>query len=72
MAKKNTEQTKQRLLLNAEAFGFGPTAAIADCFPFLKERFSTIGFIGSGHTLDLQRPLAYDAIHDVSRSKETH
>ncbi len=70
MAKKNTEQTKQRLLLNAEAFGFGPTAAIADCFPFLKERFSTIGFIGSGHTLDLQRPLAYDAIHDVSHLSE--
>jgi hypothetical protein len=70
MAKKNTEQTKQRLLLNAEAFGFGPTAAIADCFPFLKVRFSTIGFIGSGHTLDLQRPLAYDAIHDVSHLSE--
>ncbi|MDQ5932876.1 MAG: hypothetical protein QG574_160, partial [Cyanobacteriota bacterium erpe_2018_sw_21hr_WHONDRS-SW48-000092_B_bin.40] len=33
MARKNTEQTKPRLLLNAEAFGFGPTAAIADCFP---------------------------------------
>lgn len=70
MAKKNTEQTKKRLLLNAEAFGFGPTAAIADCFPFFREYFSTIGFIGSGHTLDLQRPLAYDAIHDVSHLSE--
>lgn len=67
MAKKNIEQTKQRLLLNAEAFGFGPTAAIADCFPFLKQRFGSIGFIGTGHTLDLQRPLAYNAIHDVSQ-----
>lgn len=66
MARKNTEQTKPRLLLNAEAFGFGPTAAIADCFPFLRKHFSTIGFVGTGHTLDLQRPLAYDAIHDVS------
>jgi hypothetical protein len=70
MAKKNIEQTKQRLLLNAEAFGFGPTAAIADCFPFLKQRLGTIGFIGTGHTLDLQRPLAYDAIHDVSQLRE--
>ena len=66
MARKNTEQPKQRLLLNAEAFGFGPTAAIADCFPFLRKHFSTIGFVGTGHTLDLQRPLAYDAIHDLS------
>jgi|JI6StandDraft_1071083.scaffolds.fasta_scaffold00109_5 hypothetical protein len=71
MARKNTEQTKPRLLLNAEAFGFGPTAAIADCFPFLRKHFSTIGFAGTGHTLDLQRPLAYDAIHDVSQLEET-
>lgn len=71
MARKNTEQTKPRLLLNAEAFGFGPTAAIADCFPFLRKHFSTIGFAGTGHTLDLQRPLAYDAIHDVSLLEET-
>lgn len=70
MARKNTEQTKPRLLLNAEAFGFGPTAAIADCFPFLRKHFSTIGFVGTGHTLDLQRPLAYDAIHDASQLKE--
>lgn len=70
MARKNTEQTKPRLLLNAEAFGFGPTAAIADCFPFLRKHFSTIGFVGTGHTLDLQRPLAYDAIHDASQLEE--
>jgi hypothetical protein len=70
MARKNTEQTKPRLLLNAEAFGFGPTAAIADCFPFLRKHFNTIGFVGTGHTLDLQRPLAYDAIYDVSSLSE--
>ncbi len=70
MARKNTEQTKPRLLLNAEAFGFGPTAAIADCFPFLRKQFSTIGFVGTGHTLDLQRPLAYDAIYDASQLSE--
>lgn len=70
MARKNTEQTKPRLLLNAEAFGFGPTAAIADCFPFLRKHFSTIGFVGTGHTLDLQRPLAYDAIYDANQLSE--
>lgn len=70
MARKNTESTKPRLLLNAEAFGFGPTAAIADCFPFLRKHFSTIGFVGTGHTLDLQRPLAYDAIYNASHLSE--
>lgn len=55
-----------RLLLNAEPFGFGPTAAIADVFPFLRGHFAQMGYVGSGHTLDLQRPLAYDAIHDLS------
>ncbi|MBS1993005.1 MAG: hypothetical protein JSS83_20950 [Cyanobacteria bacterium SZAS LIN-3] len=55
-----------RLLLNAEAFGFGPTAAIADCFPHLRKLFGTIGYVGKGHTLDLQKPLSYDAIHDLA------
>jgi hypothetical protein len=34
--------------------------------PHLRERFNTIGFMGSGHTLDLQRRLPYDAVHDSS------
>ena len=58
--------SKLRLLLNAEAFGFGPTAAIADCFPHLRKLFGTIGYVGKGHTLDLQRPLPYDRIHDLT------
>lgn len=56
----------ERLLLNAEAFGFGPTAAIAECFPHLRGKFKTIGYVGAGHTLDLQKPLAYDKIHDLA------
>lgn len=56
----------ERLLLNAEAFGFGPTAAIAECFPHLRGNFKTIGYVGAGHTLDLQKPLAYDKIHDLA------
>ncbi len=55
-----------RLLLNAEPFGFGPTAAIAGLFPHLRAHFSKIGFMGKRHTLDLQRNLPYDAIHDIT------
>lgn len=58
--------SNKRLLLNAEPFGFGPTAAIADCFPFLREHFGTVGYVGVGFTLDLQRPLPYDALHDIT------
>lgn len=55
-----------KLLLNAEPFGFGPSAAIASFFPYLREHFSRIGFVGTGHTLDLQRNLPYDSIHDLT------
>lgn len=57
---------KTSLLLNAEPFGFGPSAAIATFFPYLRERFDMIGYVGKGHTLDLQRRLPYDAVHDLS------
>ncbi len=65
------KRSNQRLLLNAEPFGFGPSAAIATFFPFLRERFSWIGYLGSGHTLDLQRPLPYDEIIDSTGFSET-
>ncbi|MCB1136931.1 MAG: hypothetical protein KDK78_11735 [Chlamydiia bacterium] len=58
---------RKRLLLNAEAFGFGTTAAIADFFPSLRGEFEHIAFAGSGHTLDLQRGLAYDAVYDLGQ-----
>jgi len=54
-----------RLLLNAEAFGFGPSAAIADFFLLLRQKFHYIAFIGEKHTLDLQKNLPYDAIYDL-------
>ncbi len=60
------DMNKKRLLLNAEPFGFGPTAAIADCFPYLRKHFGKVGYVGVGFTLDLQRPLPYDALHDIS------
>jgi hypothetical protein len=55
-----------RLLLNAEPFGYGPAAAIAVFFPLLRPHFEVIGYAGKRHTLDLQRALPYDALHDIS------
>ncbi len=60
------KKSKAKLLLNAEPFGFGPSAAIATFFPYLRDRFEHLGYVGVRHTLDLQKDLAYDAIHDVS------
>ena len=60
------EKSKLKLLLNAEPFGFGPTAAIATFFPYIRENFEHLGYLGKNHTLDLQKNLPYDSIHDVS------
>jgi hypothetical protein len=65
MEAKATGKSPLRLLLNAEPFGFGPSAAIAGFFPHLRPHFAEIGYIGKKHTLDLQKTLPYDAIHDV-------
>ncbi len=61
-------KSKLKLVLNAEPFGFGPTAAIATFFPYLRDKFEYIGYLGKKHTLDLQKDLAYDAVHDVSQA----
>ena len=70
MERNHMEQSSTRILLNAEPFGFGPTTAIASFFPYLRGRFSHIAYMGEGHTLDLQRSLAYDAIFDSSEMDE--
>jgi hypothetical protein len=70
MGKKVMEKSNLKLLLNAEPFGFGPTAAIATFFPYLREKFSYMGYLGKHHTLDLQNDLSYDAIHDTSQLSE--
>lgn len=66
MEQKVTDPLPLRLLLNAEPFGFGPTAAIAGFFPHLRDHFRTIGYMGKKHTLDLQKGLPYDAVHDIT------
>src|SRR3989338_2071515 len=70
MGKSHMQRSRIKLLLNAEPFGFGPTAAIASFFPHLRKRFACIGYMGKGHTLDLQSDLEYDEIIDISQYKE--
>lgn len=51
-----------KILLNAEPFGFGPSAAIAEIFSIIKREFPEISlsYLGTGHDLDLQKNLPYD------------
>jgi hypothetical protein len=71
MAKNGTPTSNDGgLLLNAEPFGFGPTAAIADFFPHLRKMFGRVGYIGTGHTLDLQTKLPYDTIHGITGTED--
>ena len=52
-----------RILINAEPFGFGPSAAAFEIFNIIKKEFPSIylGYLGEGHDLDLQRKLPYDS-----------
>ncbi len=52
-----------RVLVTAQAFGFGPAAAMAQVFEYLRPRVRTLAFAGAGHTCDLHRNLPYDAVH---------
>lgn len=61
------KKSATKILLNAEAFGFGPAAAMASFFPFLRKKFKHIGYIGKNHTLDLHKNLPYDSWHDISK-----
>lgn len=61
----NNQTIPQKVLMNAEAFGFGPSAAIAEFFPYLRDRISSLAYIGSGHTLNLQNKLPYDKVFDL-------
>lgn len=50
------------LLMNAEAFGFGPSAATAQSMLELRPFMERMGYLGEGHTLALQESLPYDDI----------
>lgn len=62
--------SSEGLLLNAEPFGFGPTAAIADFFPHLRRMFGRVGYIGASHTLDLQTRLPYDTVYGITDTQD--
>jgi len=52
-----------RVLVTAQAFGFGPAAAMAQVFDQLRPRVRYLAFAGAGHTCDLHGNLPYDAVH---------
>src|SRR5690348_12002820 len=52
-----------RVLVTAQAFGFGPAAAMAQVFHYLRSRVHYLGFAGAGHTWDIHMRLPYDALY---------
>ena len=52
-----------RVLVTAQRFGFGPAAAMAQVFEYLRPRVRHLAFAGSGHTCDVHLQLPYDAVH---------
>lgn len=60
-----------KILLNAEPFGFGPAAMIADLFTALRAHCTMLAYSGEGHTLNLQTQLGYDAIYDLTDQPES-
>lgn len=60
-----------KVLMNAESFGFGPSAAIAAIFSNIHnyEIITKIDYIGDSHSLDLQKKLPYAQVIE-SNTKE--
>lgn len=52
-----------RVLVTAQPFGFGPAAAMAQVFDYLRQRVHYLAFAGAGHTCDVHTQLPYDAVH---------
>jgi len=52
-----------RVLVTAQAFGFGPTAAMAQVFDHLRPRVRYLAFAGAGHACDIHTALPYNAVH---------
>lgn len=59
-----------KLLLNAESFGFGPSASISAIFDIINKLFPNyqVDYIGSGHSLDLQSHLPYHKIYEFNEN----
>jgi hypothetical protein len=69
--KFNHRVLDKKVLMNAEAFGFGPSAAIAEFFPYLHDSVTCLSYIGTGHTLDLQSKLPYNKVFDLDRVEKS-
>lgn len=61
-----------KILLNAEAFGFGPSAGASVIFDIIKNNFNDyiVDYIGQGHTLDLQSKLSYSCIYEYQSENQ--
>ncbi|NGX58145.1 MAG: hypothetical protein K940chlam3_01050 [Chlamydiae bacterium] len=66
----NNTVISKKILMNAEPFGFGPSAAIAEIFPYLRDRISHLSYIGKGHTINLQKRLPYDDLYEYSSEED--
>lgn len=58
------ESKSKKLLMNAEIFGYGPSAAISMFLPKLKKHFDHVAFIGSKFSLEIQSE-SFDAVYDL-------
>ena len=57
---------EKKILFNAEPFGFGPSAAIGEIFPYVRKRARHLAYIGEKHTLDIQSKYSYNRIIDCT------
>lgn len=62
---------EKKILFNAEPFGFGPTAAIGNIFPYVREHARHLCYIGEKHTLDIQSKYPYNRIIDCTGQDAT-
>lgn len=60
------EKLHNRIICNAEPFGFGPSAAIAQIATALRPLVHHLEYVGVGHTLELQSSVGYNHIHPTA------
>ncbi len=53
------------LLCTAEAFGFGPSAALHQIHPHLRDLGYNLGYLGCGWTLDMHTARMYQSVVDA-------
>ncbi|USE34901.1 glycosyltransferase family protein [Endozoicomonas sp. SCSIO W0465] len=61
---------EKKILFNAEPFGFGPSAAIGEIFPYVRQHAKYLSYIGEKHTLDIQSGYPYNHIIDCTLTEQ--